>query len=359
MSTQMPAAQKVTLLHHPDGPVQPSDFAVEDQAMPAVGEGEFLVRAIYISVDPMLRLFIDSAPLGGGMPAMPPGTTIPGPAVGEVVDSRHPDYAVGDLVEGRFGWQNFAVSNGMGVQRVNPRLGPLENALGIGGLPGFTAYVGLHTAGGVKPGQTFLVSGAAGAVGSAVGALIRARGGRAVGIAGGGDKCRYLTEQIGYDAAVDRLAPDFLEQLAKALPDGADVYFDNVGGPLLASLIPFMARGSLVLICGLMAQYQGDATTAGDNLPEVLRAVMLKGVRIQGFTQVGQDALRPAFEEELSELVATGRMQVAVHVEEGIERLPYALSGLFDKSVAGKVVVRAGALPEAGTTASPHLKEKN
>jgi NADPH-dependent curcumin reductase CurA len=176
----------------------------------------------------MLRLFIDPAPLGGKMPPMPLETTIPGPAVGEVIESRHPDFAVGTIVEGRFGWQHFAVSNGAGVRRVNPKLGGPENALGIGGLPGFTAYVGLEVAGEVTATQTFLISGAAGAVGSAVGALIHARGGRAVGIAGGEAKCRYLVEQIGYDAAIDRHAPDFLAQLAAALPGGADVYFDNV-----------------------------------------------------------------------------------------------------------------------------------
>jgi NADPH-dependent curcumin reductase CurA len=342
-SNQFP--QRVTLQHHPDGPVQASDFAIQNQDMPTIGDGEFLVRAIYISVDPMLRLFIDPSPLGGGMPPMPPGTTIPGAAVGEVIQSTHPDFRIGDLVEGRFGWQHFSVSNGMGVNRVNPQIGPLENALGIGGLPGFTAYVGLNVAGGVKPGQTILVSGAAGAVGSAAGALIRARGGSAVGIAGGADKCRYLTEQIGYDVAVDRFAPDFHEQLAKALPNGADVYFDNVGGPMLAAITPRLARGALVLISGLMAQYQGEEPTAVDNLPAVLKAVMLNGVRIQGFTQLGQDALRPAFEKELGELVSSGRMKVSVHIEDGIERLPHAFAGLFEKSVAGKVVVRVGDLP--------------
>lgn len=345
MSTSIQVSQRVTLKHHPDGPVQASDFSVQKLDMPTIGDGEFLVRAIFISVDPMLRLFIDPAPLGGAMPPMPAGTTIPGAAVGEVVQSNHPDYTVGDLVEGRFGWQHYSVSNGMGVNRVNPQLGPIENALGIAGLPGFTAYVGLQVAGGVKPGQTFLVSGAAGAVGSAAGALIHARGGRAVGIAGGAEKCRYLTEQIGYDVAVDRFAPDFHEQLAKALPNGADVYFDNVGGPLLASLTPRLARGALVLISGLMSQYQGDAPSTTDNLPAVLKAVMLNGVRIQGFTQVGQDAQRPAFEKELAELVSSGRMQVDVHVEEGIDRLPHAFAGLFEKSVAGKVVVRVGDLP--------------
>lgn len=338
----MPSGQRVVLRHHPHGAMRASDFGIEDQTVPAIGDGEFLVRALYVSVDPMLRLFIDPAPLGGKMPPMPLGTTIPGPAVGEVLKSRHPEFAVGTIVEGRFGWQHFAVSNGMGVQRVNPKLGGPENALGIGGLPGFTAYVGLEVAGGVKVGETFLISGAAGAVGSAAGALIHARGGRAVGIAGGEAKCRYLVEQIGYDAAIDRYAPDFLAQLAKALPNGANVYFDNVGGPLLASVAPLMARGGLVLICGLMSQYQGNAETSVDHLPDVLHAVMFNSLRIQGFTQVGQDALRPAFEAELAELVASGRMKVAMHIVDGIERLPHAMAGLFDNSVTGKVVVRVG-----------------
>ena len=340
----MPEAQRVVLRHHPKGGVQPSDFALEHQERPVPGEGEFLVRTIYASVDPMLRLFIDPKPFGGAMPAMPVGTTIPGPAVGEVIESNHPGFAVGDFVEGRFGWQNYAVSNGAGVNRANPRLGGLENALGIGGLPGFTAYVGLHLAGGVKPGQTFLVSGAAGAVGSAAGALIHARGGRAVGIAGGADKCRYLTEQVGYAAAVDRHASDFAVRLKEALPQGADVYFDNVGGPLFASIVPLMARGGQILVCGLMAQYQGEQGAGPDSLPGVLRAVMFSGLRIQGFTQVGQDALRPAFEEELAALVESGRMNVDVHVEQGIDRLPHAMAGLFDSSTTGKVVVRVGEL---------------
>jgi NADPH-dependent curcumin reductase CurA len=340
-STQQ-RAQRIVLGSYPQGHVRPDDFSVEAQDIPAINDGEFLVRAVFISVDPMLRLFIDAKPLIQSMSAMPLGTTIPGPAVGEIIDSKHADYAVGDLVEGRFGWQHYAVSEGVGVKRVNPHLGPIEHALGIAGLPGFTAYCGLHTAGGVKAGQTFLVSGAAGAVGSAAGALIHARGGRAVGIAGGTDKCRYLTEQVGYAAAVDRYAADFHDQLASALPTGADVYFDNVGGPMLSSVMPFMARGALVLICGLMAQYQGEAPVAQDNLPAVLRAVMFKGLRIQAFNQVGQEALRPAFEAELSELIASGRMNVDIHIEEGIERLPFAMAALFDKSVTGKVVVRVG-----------------
>lgn len=339
------SGQRVVLRAHPEGAIKPSDFAVEEQTINEIKDGELLVRALFISVDPMLRLFVDKSPLGGTMPGLPEGTTIPGAAVGEVIETRHPDFAVGDLVEGRFGWQHYAVSNGYGIRRVDPRLGPPESALGIAGLPGFTAFVGLNAAGGIKAGQTVLVSGAAGAVGSMVGALVRARGGRAVGIAGGEAKRAYLKE-VGYDAVADRLAPDFEQQLANALPDGAHVYFDNVGGPLLAQMMPYMARGGLVLISGLMAQYQGDETATVDNLPAVLRAVMGKQVRIQGFTQFGQDALRPAFEEELSELIANDKIAAAIHVEEGIERLPHALAGLFEKSQTGKVVVKV-AEPQA------------
>lgn len=359
MSSAVPCGQRIALHSYPEGALRPSDFSVEplDRATPA--EGQFLVGMRFISVDPMLRLFIDRAPFGGAMPALPIGTTIPGAAVGEVMESRHPDYAPGDLVEGRFGWQSFALSDGTGVTRVNPRLGPPENALGIAGLPGFTAYVGLDAAGGVRPGQTFLVSGAAGAVGSAVGPLIKARGGRVIGIAGGADKCRYLVEQVGYDGAIDRHAPDFAEQLKAALPKGADVYFDNVGGPFLVSILPVLARGALVLISGLMAQYQGEAAAGRDNLPAVLSAVMMNGVRIQAFTQAGRSDLRPGFEAELADLVARGAINTDLHIIEGIERLPDAMCGLFENSTTGKVLVRVAPAEQQQDGAPGALVEEN
>ncbi len=340
-------AKKVVLHSYPESNLKAADFAVEDCPVPAVADGAFLVRNIFVSVDPMLRIFIDKMPLGSkSMPSLPLGSTIPGAAVGEVIESLHPDYKVGDIVEGRFGWQHFAVSNGQGVNRVPHGYGTIANALGIGGLPGFTAYIGLETAGGVKPGQTILVSGAAGAVGSAVGALVKARGGRVVGIAGGEDKARYLLETVGYDAVADRHSPDFHAQLAAALPDGVHVYFDNVGGPMLAEMMPYMAFGGLVLISGLMAQYQGNKGAGEtDNLPAVLHAVMGKGVRIQGFSQFGQDALRPGFEDEVCRLIASGAIKPELHVVEGLESLPQAQVDLFEKSTTGKVVVRVADLP--------------
>jgi len=342
MSLDNKTAQKVVLQSYPEGKLKPSDFAVEDCPVPEGADGSFLVRNNFVSVDPMLRIFIDKMPLGSSsMPSLPLGSVIPGAAVGEIIESRHPDFKVGETVEGRFGWQHYAVSTGQGVVRVPQSLGAIENALGIGGLPGFTAYIGLNVAGGVKEEQTILVSGAAGAVGSAVGALVKARGGRVVGISGGEDKKRYLLDVVGYDAVADRNAPDFKAQLAAALPNGVNVYFDNVGGPMMADVVPFMAYGGLILISGLMAQYQ-DATggSQSDNLPPVLFAVMGKGVRIQGFSQYGQDALRAGFEQEISELLASGAIKPEVHIVEGIENLPQAQVNLFEHSTTGKVVVR-------------------
>jgi NADPH-dependent curcumin reductase CurA len=333
------SGQRIVLARNPSGPLAASDFRIEAQPDPTVKDGEFLVRNRFVSVDPMLRLLIDAAPLGGTVPSMPVGSTIPGAAVGEIIESRHPEFSVGDKVEGRFGWQHFAVSNGASVNRVGAGL-PLEHALGVGGLPGFTAFVGLELAP-EKATGTVLVSGAAGAVGSVVGPMVRARGGRAVGIASGPDKCRYLVEEAGYAAAADRTAPDFEAQLASALPDGADLYFDNVGGPMMVTVLPVLARGARVLICGLMAQYQETGTSEGrDNLPTLLHGIMGKGLRIEAFTQQGRDAMRPAFEAELAKLLAAGAIRPKIKIEEGLDRLPDALAGLFAHSVTGKVVVR-------------------
>ena len=332
------APQRVVLKQAPEGKVKPDDFRVEAQEIPQAEEGSFVVRNLYVSVDPMLRLLVDKAPLGGAMPSLPAGSVIPGAAVGEVVESRHPDFRVGELVEGRFGWQNYASSDGVRVNRVSAALGSPVNALGVGGLPGFTAYVGLDVAK-VQPGQTVLVSGAAGAVGSVVGPLLKARGARAVGIASGSDKARFLVEEAGYAAVADRTAPDFPDQLKAALPDGANVYFDNVGGPLLATIAPFMARGGLVLICGLMAQYQG-ASGGEDNLPAVLQAVMSKALHITTFSQFGREDLRSAFEAEIARLINEGALRPQTHLLQGLDQLPHALCGLFERGVPGKVVVQ-------------------
>ena len=341
---------RVTLRAYADGPLSADNFAIEEGPVPAPGEGEFLVRIVYASVEPMLRITVDARPLGMANPWLPLGAVVPGPAVGEVVASHHPDFAVGDRVEGRFGWQEYAVSNGKAVQRVGPSVAPLYNALGVYGLPGFTAWVGVRRMGGVQPGQTVLVSGAGGAVGSVVGPLVAAHGGRAVGIASGKEKQAELVRDFGYAAVADRSAPDFLDQLKAALPDGADVYFDNVGGPLMVTVANFLKPRGKIMICGLMSQYQGHGGPGTDHLPPLMEALMARSASIQAFSQVGEEASRPQFEREIGELIASGKLRTPVHVEEGLAALPTALCGLFEQSRTGKVVVRVAPDPAGAQT---------
>src|SRR5690606_3919476 len=186
--------------------------------------------------DPMMRIMIDEAPLGGGLPGLPVGTPIPGPAVSEVIETRHPDFKIGDVVEGRTGWREYAVTNGAGLVRVDASLGDHALALGPLGLPGFTAYIGLQLC---KPieGKTILVSGAAGAVGSIVGPLAKAQGARVVGVASGPERCKALLEQLSYDVAIDRSSPDFEAKLGEGASEGYDIYFDNVGGPMFGKVL--------------------------------------------------------------------------------------------------------------------------
>ncbi len=334
--------RRVVLRAHPQGLVRDDDLAIEQGPVPQPDEGQLLVRNHWLSVDPMIRIFIDAAPLGGSVPPMPIGTTVPGPAVGQVIRSNRPDFAVGDWVEGRLGWQDYALSSGQGLNRIDPDDGPVELALGMLGLPGFSAFVGLDVAGPLAQGTILLVSGAAGAVGSAVGALARARGLHAIGIASGPGKCAWL-RKTGYADAVDRTAPDFAEQLARAVGDRVDLYFDNVGGPMMDSVLPLMKRGGQVLICGLMAQYDDMVGREGgghDRLPAFLAAVMARGLIVKAFANIDHLALRPAFLAEMGAIIRADPAIARVHVTQGMEQVPAAFRRLFTDSVVGKSLVR-------------------
>lgn len=332
--------RRIVLAAYPEGNAKAQDFRMHSDAAPTPADGEFLVGMRWISVDPMLRIRIDAAPMGGTLAPLPLGTTIPGAAVGEVVVSHHPDFTVGSLVEGRFGWQDYAVSDGAGVHHVDPSLGSPEVALGPLGLPGFSAYVGLHAAGGVRPGQTVLVSGAAGAVGSMVGPLARAAGARVIGVANGEVKCRYLIDELGYHAAIDRSRGKLAADLAVAAPDGVDLYFDNVGGDMLIEVMRQLKRGGQVLICGLMAQYNGVDTTGPDRYPALLELIMNRTATVRAFANVHYEHLRPDFIRDVAPLVATGALPHRMHVRDGLEAAPDALASLFGDGVTGKLVVR-------------------
>src|SRR2546428_1627619 len=238
----MPASinRQVLLRSRPSGMPKPSDFDLVESPVPTPGEGEFLCRTIYLSLDPYMRGRISGGQSYGA--SVEPGQVLVGATVGEVIESRHPGVAQGDLVLGYDGWQAYAVSRGVGVRKLDPEQAPISTALGVLGMPGMTAYVGLLDIGQPKPEETVVVSAASGAVGSAVGQIAKIKGCRAVGIAGGPEKCRYVVEELGFDACVDYKARRLGDDLAQATPNGIDIHFENVGGEILDTVLRRLNR---------------------------------------------------------------------------------------------------------------------
>jgi len=227
------------------------------------------------------------------------GAPMVGATVGEIITSRHPGFAPGDIVIGPGGWQDYAVSNGAGLRKLDPAAAPVSTALGVLGMPGMTAYVGLLEIGRPKPGETVVVAAASGAVGSAVGQIAKIKGCRAVGIAGGGDKCRFVTDVLGFDACVDHRAPDFAAALAAACPSGIDVYFENVGGAVQQTVWPLLNDFARIPVCGLIAQYNATVPLPGPDMFSVLRKrLTLRGFIVSDFAARQPDFLRPPLSSE-------------------------------------------------------------
>jgi len=332
--------RRIVLGSYPDGDIRLDDFRVETRPVPEPSAGGILVRNRWLSADPMLRIRIDRRPLGGKVPPMPLGAVIPGAAIGEVIASNNPDFQVGALLEGRFGWQDYAVSRGEGVHKIAPGLSRPELALGPLGLPGFSAYVGLQVASGIAEGQTLLVSGAAGAVGSVLGPLAKAAGLRVIGIAKGEEKGRYLIDVLGFDAVIDRSDEPVSKALASLAPEGIDIYFDNVGGPMLLDVMPHLKRLGQVLICGLMAQYGGAELSQPNAYTAFVQSIMNSTATVRAFANTDYERLRPQFERDVGAMIASGALPYRIHVMEGLEAAPKALLTMFGDGVTGKLVVR-------------------
>eukprot|EP00611_Tribonema_gayanum_P029776 TRINITY_DN8063_c0_g1_i1.p1 TRINITY_DN8063_c0_g1~~TRINITY_DN8063_c0_g1_i1.p1 ORF type:complete len:279 (-),score=51.45 TRINITY_DN8063_c0_g1_i1:146-955(-) len=264
-----------------------------------------------------------------------------GGTVGRVVSSRHPDFAEGDVVLSHSGWQTHAVAAGSTLRKLDPAAAPVSTALGVLGMPGFTAYAGLLTIGQPKSGETVVVAAASGAVGSVVGQIARIKGARAVGIAGGADKCAFVKDELGFDAVVDHRAPDFAEQLKAACPQGIDVYFENVGGHVWDAVFPLLNTFARVPVCGLIAQYNATGPAAGpDRLPLVMREVLSRSLTIRGFIQREFVDQRPAFLSEMAAWIASGKVRYKEDVVDGLDNAPEAFIGLLEGKNFGKLVVR-------------------
>ncbi|WP_328609238.1 NADP-dependent oxidoreductase [Amycolatopsis sp. NBC_00345] len=336
------SARRVVLAGRPSGWPTLDDFRLERFTLPPVPAGGLVLRTRYLSLDPYMRMRMDEHSAYAGSVGL--GEPMHGQAVAEVLRSEHPGYAEGDTVLAPTGWASHAVSDGTGLRKLDPSPAPVTTSLGVLGMPGFTAYSGLMVIGVPKPGETVVVASASGPVGSVVGQLAKIAGCRAVGIAGGPDKCRYAREELGFDAVVDHRAPDFAEQLAAACPDGVDVYFENVGGPVWQAVLPLFNKFARVPLCGLIAQYNeaGDRLADGD-LAETMRVVLTKNMTLRGFfnTEFAEDHYAE-FLRVVSGGVVDGRIKYREDVTVGLERAPEAFLRMLRGQNFGKVLVKVG-----------------
>jgi NADPH-dependent curcumin reductase CurA len=331
---------QVLLRRRPVGAPVPEDFEIVETPMPEPAEGQVLVRARYLSLDPYMRGRMSDAPSYAKPVEI--GAVMEGRTAGEVVASRDPRFRPGDLVAGGYGWQRFSVVGGNRLIKVDEAAVPLSAWLGVLGMPGLTAWVGLEDIGQPKPGETVVVSAASGAVGQVAGQIAKIRGCRVVGIAGGPAKCDFVVRELGFDACLDHRG-DLAAQLDAAVPEGIDVYWENVGGPVQMAVFPRLRDFGRMVMCGMIAQYNiapgADAAGAppGPNLGPVVR----KRLRIQGFIVSDTGWPRyPRFRAEMLGWMREGRMKWREDVVEGLRNAPAAFIGLLQGRNFGKLVVR-------------------
>jgi NADPH-dependent curcumin reductase len=323
------------LAARPVGMPRRTDWTFSEEPVPEPGEDEFLVKLLYISLDPAMRGWMNE-----GKSYVPPvglGEVMRAYGAGRVVASRHPGFAVGDHVTGVFGMQEYAISKGAGVTKVDAQAAPLPVYLGALGMAGLTAYFGLLDIGKAKAGDTVVVSGAAGAVGSVVGQIARIKGCRAIGIAGGPEKCRYIVDELGFTAAIDYKSEDVKAALFAHCPKGIDVYFDNVGGEILDAALTRLARGARIVICGAISQYNSTTAVKGpaNYLSLLVHRASMTGMVVFDYASRYAEAAR-----EMAGWMAAGQLKSREDVVDGLETFPDTLLKLFSGENMGKLVLR-------------------
>ncbi|MFD2415588.1 NADP-dependent oxidoreductase [Amycolatopsis pigmentata] len=336
---------QIRLAARPLGEPRDSDFQTTVRTLPQLRNGQVSLRTVYLSLDPYMRGRMSDAKSYADPVEI--GDVMVGGTVCEVIESRAAGRQAGDLVLAYTGWQTHAVADARHTRRLDPRQAPVSTALGVLGMPGFTAYAGLFEIGRPKPGETVVVAAATGPVGSAVGQLARLRGARAVGIAGGPRKCRALREVFGFDAAIDHRSPTFREDLAAASPDGVDVYFENVGGPVADAVTHRLNKFARIPVCGLVADYNATGQPEGvDRLPGFLRRVLTLSLTVRGFIQDEfVPSLHDAFLHDMAGWVREGSVRYREDIVEGLEQAPEAFRGLLSGRNFGKLLVRVGEDP--------------
>ena len=332
-------ARRIVLASRPVGDPKPSDFRLEDFPVPQPGPGEVLLRTKWLSLDPYMRGRMSDAPSYAKPVGI--GEVMEGGTVSEVAASNNGQFSKGDIVLGHTGWQTHAVSNGQGLRKLDPKLAPVSTALGVLGMPGMTAYTGLLVIGQPKQGETVVVSAASGAVGALVGQIAKIKGARAVGVAGGPEKCRYVREELGFDDCVDHRDGALREKLKAACPKGIDVYFENVGGPVQEAVLPLLNFFARMPVCGLIAQYSATELPAGPNrVPQVFRDVLTKRLTIRGFIVRDFWDRFDDFMRDMPQWIRDGRVKYREDIADGLENAPATFMGLLKGRNFGKQLVR-------------------
>lgn len=326
---------RFTLAARPVGMPKRSDWNYAAEPIPDLADSQLLIKILYVSLDPAMRGWMNE-----GKSYVPPigiGEVMRAGGLGRVVQSKNPAFAVGDHVYGMLGVQQFAVSAGKGLTKVDPKLAPLPVYLGTLGMPGMTAYFGLLDIGKPKEGDTVVVSGAAGAVGMVVGQIAKIKGCRVVGIAGGQDKCQYVVRDLGFDSAIDYKTEDVRKSLRTHCPDGINVYFDNVGGDILEAALANLARGARIVICGAISQYCATGPVKG---PSNYMSLLVNRASMTGMVVFDYADRYAVAGREMAGWMAAGKLKTREHIVEGLETFPDTLLQLFKGENTGKLILK-------------------
>ena len=336
----MPINHRIVLNSRPVGAPTLDNFRLEEAPIAAPATGEVLLRTLFLSLDPYMRGRMSDGPSYTAPVAL--GEVMVGSTISRVEASQHPDFKAGDLVLGQSGWQSLALSNGKALSKLDTAMTQPSLALGVLGMPGFTAYMGLLDIGQPQAGETVVVAAASGAVGSVVGQIAKLKGCRVVGIAGGAEKCRYVVSELGFDACIDHRSPDLKQQLAAACPKGIDVYFENVGGAVFDAVLPLLNTRARIPVCGLIAHYNDTTLPPGpDRLGLLTRTLLIKRIKMQGFIIFDDYAHHYGeFFGEMSQWLKDGKIKFREDVVDGLENAPQAFIGLLEGKNFGKLVVR-------------------
>ncbi|MDS1861149.1 NADP-dependent oxidoreductase [Vibrio vulnificus] len=335
-----PTNRQIVLASRPVGAPTAENFALTQSDIPTPAQGEMLLRSVYLSLDPYMRGRMSDAKSY----AEPVGIdeVMVGGTVCQVEASNHAEFEVGEWVLAYTGWQDYAISNGEGLIKLGKQPSHPSYALGVMGMPGFTAYMGLLDIGQPKEGDTLVVAAATGAVGSMVGQIGKLKGCRVIGIAGGEEKCQFAKDTLGFDECIDHKAADFAEQLAKACHNGIDIYFENVGGKVFDAVMPLLNTGARIPLCGLISQYNATSLPEGpDRMSMLMAQLLIKRIKMQGFIIFDDYSHRYGeFAADMTQWLAQGKIHYREHLVQGLENAPDAFIGLLEGKNFGKMVVQ-------------------